>query len=292
MAPNGPGTVCAAGGTSQIARIPSSSRSSSRTSRCSAWSRTGAPAPCGRRRGRRRARATTPTGVPQPRGRARPPTWASGTARRSCGPRAWRRRPSCSGVISASAGAWSSNAPSDELVRPRVSTYGRTSACVRAHARVGTPSARSHRARRRGVLGSSADGHRIADLGSDGLQLGDEPGRERARALLDEDGHLVADEADVAGPCRRSPRAPTCRTRASRRAWRLSISTMTSCTRPPPIGVEPPLAMLSSPADTAARRSPELRSRPSDSAMSRPSDDTTVASAHRAPARRSSRPAS
>ena len=59
-------------------------------------------------------------------------------------------------------------------------------------------------------------------------------------------------------------------------AW--SISTMTSCTRPPPIGVAPPLAMLRRPADTAARRSPELRSRPSDSAMSRPSDDTTVAS--------------
>ena len=58
----------------------------------------------------------------------------------------------------------------------------------------------------------------------------------------------------------------------------MSISTMTSCTRPPPIGVDPPLAMLSSPADTAARRSPELRSRPSDSAMSRPSDETTVAS--------------
>ena len=60
----------------------------------------------------------------------------------------------------------------------------------------------------------------------------------------------------------------------------MSISTMTSCTRPPPIGVDPPLAMLSSPADTAASRSPELRSRPSDSAMSSPSDDTTVASLH------------
>ena len=122
--------------------------------------------------------------------------------------------------------------------------------------------------------------HRIADLGSDGLQLGDEPGRERARRTC----RRGRPSRSRRGRRRRGVPWSTASTDVSdtriTKSMALSISTMTSCTRPPPMGADPPLAMLSRPADTAARRSPELRSRPSESAMSRPSDDTTVASLH------------
>ena len=81
------------------------------------------------------------------------------------GPPAWRCGPAARAAISARTGACSSKMPSDELVRPRVSTYGRTSVRVR------------DRPRRGSSCGSTSAVHRIADLRQRGLQLGD-----RARA--------------------------------------------------------------------------------------------------------------
>ena len=194
MAPSGPAPWSHRGERTQIARIPSSSRSSSRTSRCSALVLGLADLHhAARRRGRRRAR-----GRHRPACRSRAESsatdigvWHSSTILRSSGVAC---RPSWSGVISASTGAWSSNTPSDELVRPRVSMYGRTSVAREVDA-----SSRASLGRRAGPA------HRIADRGSDGLQLGD--------------------QARASARSRTSRRAPPSRSRRARRRTVVRSST-------------------------------------------------------------------
>ena len=153
VAPYGPGTVGAIGGTnSDRTDALQQTFEQPHVAVLGRVRRSDARAPCGRRRGRRRGTRATPTGVPR---RAEISAtdigvWHSSTMRRSSGV---ALRPSWSSVISASTGAWSSNTPSDELVRPRVSMYGRDQVAVPCVFAAGSWARLGRR-------------HRIADLGS------------------------------------------------------------------------------------------------------------------------------
>ena len=110
--------------------------------------------------------------------------WHSSTILRSSGVAC---RPSWSVVISASTGAWSSMLPSDEAVRPRVRTYGRTTprrtrfAVLRVLRVLGFLQV-AHivldRLDLRGLLGVvvAVDGHRIAERGNDVCSSDTSPG--------------------------------------------------------------------------------------------------------------------
>src|SRR6266516_163709 len=108
------------------------------------------------------------------------------------------------------------------------------------------------------------------------LQLGAQRRRQHLAALHDQHGHLVTDQPDVdLGAASAASAEPSPMLITTRKPF--SISTAVWLTLPPPKQREAPSVRLASPEATAASWSPRARSSRSDTAISRPSEVTTIA---------------